>query len=195
MLSCYNADEELYEFDIDYAKFPRCTYAYRKKWTVCSNSERISTFRNPAKNSSWDYKTVILTEEFNRLFEEYGINKGSELKSQMLDCAQKNGSAFCKEFVKLLALCLQLRNSMSDKEADIDYLISPVKNSEDKFYDSREYDRDGAVLPRDADANGAYNIARKALWAVNNLKRTDDEQLKKADISVKNAEWLEFAQR
>ena len=44
-------------------------------------------------------------------------------------------------------------------------------------------------------ANGAYNIARKALWAINVLKDTPDEMLNNAKLSITNAEWLEYTQR
>ena len=90
----------------------------------------------------------------------------------------------------LLSLTLQMRNSIS-KNVDVDYLISPVKNSNGEFYDSRNYDITSS-LPCDADSNGAYNIARKGLWAINQIKQADDET--KANISIKNSEWLQYAQ-
>ena len=49
-------------------------------------------------------------------------------------------------------------------------------------------------LPLDADANGAYNIARKGLWIIRKLQVTPKEDLMKAKIAVTNAEWLDFAQ-
>ena len=50
-------------------------------------------------------------------------------------------------------------------------------------------------MPCDADANGAYNIARKGLWAIDVLKNTDDNQLSRANLAISNAQWLEFAQK
>ena len=57
--------------------------------------------------------------------------------------------------MQLMKLLLQLRNSMINSE--IDYMLSPVSEN-GVFYDSRSC---GSNLPIDADANGAYNIARK----------------------------------
>ena len=85
-----------------------------------------------------------------------------------------------------------MRNSITG--TDEDYLISPVRGSDGTFYYSRNYD-DSSPLPANADANGAYNIARKALWAINVLKNTEDDQIMKAKISISNKEWLEFVQR
>lgn len=84
-----------------------------------------------------------------------------------------------------------MRNSVTNN-VDIDYLISPVKDSNGVFYDSRKADKS---LPENADANGAYNIARKAMWAISVLKNTDEESLKNANLSMKNADWLEYTQK
>ena len=47
-------------------------------------------------------------------------------------------------------------------------------------------------LPVDADANGAYNIARKGLIAANKLK--DGLEPKEA-FAISNQIWLNFAQQ
>ena len=73
--------------------------------------------------------------------------------------------------------------------ADIDYLISPVADDNGIFYDSRSCD---PSLPANADANGAYNIARKGLWILKQIKETVD--LKKLKLTISNKEWLRFAQ-
>ena len=89
-----------------------------------------------------------------------------------------------------------MRNSITGSTLpENDYLISPVANDRGEFYDSRNYKGTNAALPCDADANGAYNIARKALWAINVLKSTPDDMLNKANLSITNAEWLEYTQK
>ena len=51
-------------------------------------------------------------------------------------------------------------------------------------------------LPIDADANGAYNIARKGLMLINQIKETSDEDIlnNKVKFNITNKEWLKFAQ-
>ena len=73
---------------------------------------------------------------------------------------------------------MQLRNSKS-KDAEIDYIISPVRDENGEFFDSRRFmDCEGTSrLPHNADANGAYNIARKTLYAIDVIKATDDRDL------------------
>lgn len=48
--------------------------------------------------------------------------------------------------------------------------------------------------PQDGDANGAYNIARKGLMIINNLKNTDDVTNNEL-LKISKKEWLEFAQK
>lgn len=185
----YNNEENIFEFLLDYKKFPKTNADYQKIWTVCTNGERIKTFRNKEKNNNWDNKTVILTDEFKDLFRKFNIDYSrDDLKEQIL---QQNEKEFFERFLKNLSLTLQMRNSITGNQ-DIDYLISPVKNSDGVFFDSRNYEKWDA-LPCDADANGAYNIARKALWAINQLKQSED--VSTAKLSITQKEWLEYAQK
>lgn len=184
----YNSDDDLFEFDLDYTKFEKCNADYKKQWTVSTNGDRIKNFRNSAKNNEWDNQTVVLTDEFKSLFEQFGIDYHDNLKSQILE---QNSKDFFEQLMRLISLTLQMRNSITGN-VDVDYLISPVRNSKGEFYDSRNY-KPSDILSCDADANGAYNIARKALWAINQLKQSDD--VSKAKLSISKKEWLEYAQK
>lgn len=189
----YNANTDMFEFYIDYGKFPRCNSDFKKSWTVCTNSSRILTFRNKEKNNMWDNKRIVLTDEFKSLFNEFGIDYKGNLKNSILSISNAD---FYRRLIKLLSLTLQMRNSITGSTLpEDDYLISPVANKSGEFYDSRNYKGTNAALPCDADANGAYNIARKALWAINVLKDTPDDMLNKAKLSITNAEWLEYTQK
>lgn len=186
----YNEAEDMFEFAIDYDRFPRCNADFRKKWTICTNGSRIKTFRNPEKNNEWDNKTVCLTAKFKELFDEYGVDYNGDIKAAVLRISNRD---FCYRLIGLIQLTLQMRNSITGStNPEDDFLISPVRNSSGGFYDSRKCD---ASLPTDADANGAYNIARKGLWAINVLKNTADDKLDKADLSITKAKWLGFAQK
>ena len=185
---CFNEKDNYFEFFFNYNDFLRGTTDYRKEWTVCTFGERIKNYRNPEKNSEWDSVTINLTDEFIKLFDEFSVDYHSEnLKELIISNEQK---AFFEKLLHLLALTLQMRNSIPN--SDIDYLISPVKNKNGVFYDSRKFTNESA-LPADADANGAYNIARKGLWAIDQIK--DAEDISTVKLSISNAEWLRFAQK
>lgn len=181
----YSENENLFEFEIDYSKFERCSVSYVQKWTVCSNGERVINIRN-FENNIWESKTIILTDEFKALFNNFNIDfRSSDLKENILAQCSKD---FFKKFLQIFSYMLQMRNSITG--TDIDYLLSPVKNKNGKFFDSRTA---GSNFPQNADANGAYNIARKALWVVEQIKKSND--IKDVDILIKNADWLELAQK
>lgn len=190
----YNKSEDYFEFDLDYSKFPRAGISYRKKWIICTNGERIINKRDKNKNNQWVSVTINLTEEFKNLFERFDVDYcNKDIKSQITLLTNKD---FCESFMRLMSATLQMRNSETGN-VDVDYLISPIRQSNGKFYDSRDYlsENEQCKLPENADANGAYNIARKALWAIDVLKNTEDEELKNANLSIKNVDWLEFVQK
>ena len=184
----YNQNEDMFEFLVDYRKFPRTEADYRKEWKLYSNGKRIKTFRNPSKNSEWDSEEVELTKEFKNLFEKYHISyTDGDLREAL--CLQED-KQFYVDFIGLLKLILQMRNSITGK-TDVDYLISPVKGTDGTFYISGTNEK----LPMDADANGAYNIARKALWAIEQFKESDMDNISKTKIAISNKAWLEYAQK
>ena len=81
-----------------------------------------------------------------------------------------------------------MRNSIAGAETD--YLISPIADNRGIFYDSRSCPDS---LPKNADANGAYNIARKGLMLIDQIKKSND--LKKVKFNITNKSWLDFAQK
>ena len=76
---------------------------------------------------------------------------------------------FFIEFVSLFKLVLQMRNSWTG--TDVDYLVSPVCDENCVFYDSRKVDN---TLPQNADANGAYNIARKGMLLLDKIEPVEN---------------------
>ena len=180
----YNQAKDWFEFAIDYDKFTAKAEGTRTKWTLCTYGTRIETKRNPKQNNMFVSEEFELTSKFKALFEKYNIDANGNLMEHI--CSQGD-AIFFKELLHLLHLTLQMRNSITGTE--VDYLISPVMNANGEFYDSRTC---GKNLPVNADANGAYNIARKGLWAIEQIKQADD--LTKLKLAISNKEWMRFAQ-
>ncbi len=180
----YNAKEDIFEFEFDYTKFSDKSFGIRKDWTVCTYGERIWTFKNSEINNNWDSKEIKLTKNFKELFEKYSVDL-SDIKSNIQKQTDKK---FFDSLIWLFKLTLQMRNSVSN--TDIDYILSPVKDKNGNFFDSR---KNISFLPKDADANGAYNIARKGLMLIRQIKEAKDlNKLKLAPIT--NAQWLSYVQ-
>ncbi len=117
---------------------------------------------------------IDINEKLKDLFYEIDIN--NNINNQILDKDLK----FYKSLVYYFNLVLQLRNS--DSKNNIDYLICPSCNfhSIDWFQDF-EYN---------ADANWAYNIARKWIITLDRINK----KLEKPDLYISDFEWNNFTQ-
>lgn len=181
----YNDEKGWFELSFDYNDFNSKAEGTRTRWTLCTHGERILTFRNPDKNNEWDSMTINLNERYQWLFSRYDIDVHSNLKEAI--CCQTE-KEFFEELLRCFKLTLQMRNSKTG--TNIDYMISPVADENGHFYDSRLCDDS---LPKDADANGAYNIARKGLMLISQIKKAAD--LDKLKFDITNKSWLNFAQQ
>lgn len=174
----YNKDKDWFEFSFDYNIFTKKAEGTKTQWTICTYGDRI-------EYEGKEYKRIKLTEAFKQLFDEYKIDINSDLQKSICTSDNKN---FFEKLLHLLRLTLQMRNSRSN--TDEDYIISPVMNSKGEFYDSRKASDN---LPKDADANGAYNIARKGLMLLQQMQQM--QSLEKPKYDLTNKAWLQFAQQ
>ena len=182
----FNEQEGYFEFEFDYSKFTARAHGVVDRWTVCSYGERIITFRNQEKNSSYESKEVRPTDELRDLLQKYSINlNASDLRAAMCEMDEK---AFYEEFLRIYKHIVQMRNSVTG--TDIDYMVSPVRNSKGVFFDTRI---GNTTWPLDADANGAYNIARKGRMLIDKIQASQEG--KKVNLAISNAEWLNYAQQ
>ena len=181
----YNSKENFVEFVCDYSKFTQRGSETREKWTICTCGERLWTHRSPEHNNEFITERVNLTEAFISLFRSKNIDITGNIKEYLSESEDKH---LLSECLHLFKLTLQMRNSVSNGLED--YIISPVKDEQGDFYDSRKCDKH---LPTNADANGAYNIARKGLMLCQQIQGSDD--VKAVDYKIKNKDWLRFAQR
>jgi len=165
-----------FKFDIDFARWNNRYGESRTKWTLTSYGKRIETYRDPERNNQWCSDEIDLTEEFNKILNIDGTLKMKDVKTY-------------KRFMQLFRLMLQIRNSVVG--TDTDYMISPVVGKIGINFDSREVEKKlPEILPKDADANGAYNIARKGLMVVENIINGIHEPTK-----IGNADYLAYVQK
>lgn len=184
----YDSKENCFVFGFDYGKI--CDNAdFKKIWEVYTKGERLVYYKTERKNIS-----INPTEELKSIFDDFGINWNSEdnfIDSVHTIQAEKSNAKFFDTLLRMFNATLQMRNSIPNTE--IDYLISPVKSADGTFFDSREELKKGkkAKLPIDADANGAYHIALKGLYLLQN----DFNRDKKGVIqNISNVDWFKFVQ-
>lgn len=177
----YNEEKDWFEFEFDYDKFTQKAHGTRTKWILCTHGKRLRFLRNSTRVQ----EVVVLTDEFKKILGEAGIDIHVNLKEAICNL---EGKKYLEPLMQFMKLLLQLRNSKVG--TDEDYILSPVADENGIFYDSRSC---GDQLPENADANGAYNIARKGLMMIEQIKEAKDLDNLKFDIS--NKAWLNFAQQ
>lgn len=178
----YNATDDYFEFAFDYSNFPTQAEGAQTKWIVCSHGEKFSN----AKQNHMRDEEIDPTKQLKALFQEHSIvyEDGTDLRASILSVEEVS---FYKQLITIFKRILQMRNYTQDGKED--YIISPVKNAKGYFYHSAEADD---ALPRDADANGAYNIAKKGLWIIEQLKNA--ENLSNVELTMTKQQWLTYAQ-
>ena len=198
----FDQQSNSFVFTFDYKNFDGKAKEEMKqtRWSVYSKDKRIVYYPKTKV-----YGDVQPTEELKALFETSGIDykSGNPILDSIMSIGAdlKDGAKPSKEIAdfwdRLLyyfKLILQMRNS--NARSGEDYIISPVMAADGTFFDSREEIKkgEGAKLPIDADANGAYHIALKGLSLINKINLAKDEELKKFDMKLSNADWFKFAQ-
>ncbi|MFA4851778.1 MAG: type V CRISPR-associated protein Cas12a/Cpf1 [Bacteroidales bacterium] len=177
----YNANKNYFEFEFDYNNFTAKAEGSITKWTVCTvGDERY--YYVPSDKST---PKINITEKLKELLkaENIAFENGKNLIPTIL----KTESKFLVKLTKYLSITLALRYSHSADGRD--FILSPVADENGKFYHSETADE---TLPKDADANGAYHIALKGLWCLQQINKSDD--LKKLKLAISNKEWLQFVQ-
>lgn len=169
--------------DFSGKKFTQKVNAPNVEWTLTTQGPRI---KKSNTQKGMEYLPIDnLTGKFHELFVTKDIDLDGDIRAQIIG---KDDAELYQQLIGLFKLMMQMRNS-DDKGND--YIISPVVNPfSGKQYNSDDYkEMEVASLPKDADANGAYNIARKGLMALSLLKDG------KKSIFVGKKEWLEEAQK
>ncbi|MDR2346165.1 MAG: type V CRISPR-associated protein Cas12a/Cpf1 [Planctomycetaceae bacterium] len=185
----YNNTKNYFEFVVDdYRKFNVRAEDTRLNWIICTNGDRIRRFKNSKINNQWDYETISLTDKLTGLLKEFFNDYETEIKNLKESILKQTEKSFFEQLLYLFKLTLQMRNNIPNE--NVDYILSPIADIDGEFFDSR---KGKFNLPDNADANGAYNIARKGLWVIDQIKNSDN--LKKINLAISNKEWLKYAQK
>ncbi|MBR2230802.1 MAG: type V CRISPR-associated protein Cas12a/Cpf1 [Prevotella sp.] len=161
----------LFYFTFDYSKeaFFKVRKDYTNRWTLSSHGTRIVGKNKEPKG---------LTKEFELFFEDANLPL-DEVSVQTVSSLDESKLQALWGLFKLL---LKMRNSNDEQ----DYIISPVAS--DKPFITGE---ENSLRIKDADANGAYNIALKGLyWLYYDFPTDENGYLK----YIKDEDWFRFIQ-
>ncbi len=176
----YEPSQDCFAFTFDYRKFPTTRTMFRTQWTIYTRGERILYSKKERR-----YETIKPTLLLKDSLALCGIGLEGELKDRIVA-----DDALVKTAYRVFELTLRMRNSDGTR----DYIISPVIDN-NTFYCSDDWEGETASLPVDADANGAYNIARKGLLLLNKCKEQyDPESGEVGNVKLTNEDWFKFVQ-
>jgi len=185
----FNGTDNYFEFDFDYNDFTGKAEDTKTLWTVCTQGNERYSWNNRLNKGAGTIEKINVTESLQLLLDEKKIPYAGG-NNLINDINEQESAEFFKKLTKLLSITLCLRHSNGQSGAsEKDYILSPVKNGDGLFFNSNETDNS---LPKDADANGAYHIALKGLWALQQINHSED--MRKINLAITNKEWLQFVQ-
>lgn len=188
---CFNVQEGYFEFEFSYDNFQTVCDSPKANWTVCSHETTVPIVKYKQGTAATD-EVININQSLKDLFSEYDIDyrNGINLQEIILEVDEVN---FFKRLLFLFEVLTRIRYYTTSGAVDIvDCIVSPVKNEEGYFFDSRDCSND---LPKDGDANGAYNIALKGLQMIQEqIEKSSKDYLKIAYPKKPNEQWLRFVQ-
>ena len=168
-----------------------------KTWRMYSGKDGVSLprFINEKKlqedKNLWIPVEVDIVEILNQLFHCFDKNKSllEQIKDgkELNKLCNRNETAW-ESLIFAINMIQQIRNN-GCTEQDENFLYSPVRNENGVHFDTRK--QDNTKYPADADANGAYNIARKGIIMHEHILQWRKEGSKKGDVDlfVSDEEW------
>ena len=143
----------------------------------------------------------ILDQVFAKFDKEKSFKTQIENGVELQKCEKRNETAW-QSLRYALNMIQQIRNSGIKKEDD-NFLYSPVRmrNENGEHFDTRNHENNGDLcVIVDADANGAYNIARKGLimdahikhWINNGRQKISDKKdeiISNLNLFISDREW------
>lgn len=175
-----------------------------KTWTLWSgkNGKSLERYRSRRGKDKNEYivDPYFPKEMLDQLFKNFDKQKSllvqlrnGEASLSKID--DKNTAWESLRFV--INLVQQIRNSGDAAKGQNDnFLLSPVRNEHGEHFDSRNYQKQkNPNLPKDADANGAYNIARKGIVMYEHIKqwvKDGKQKFEKStdlDLFISDKEW------
>ena len=176
----FSTGDNAFMFSLDYRKFETSKTDHKNKWTVYTNGERIKYSKNKGTH------TVDPTKKIKDALSSSGIEYAGagNIRDKILSAGSDNLiDAVYYSFLD----AKQMRNSDGNK----DYILSPVKNRKGEFFITDPGRED---IPKDSDANGAYNIALKGELLLRMIAEKYDPE-KKTDIpKMEHLAWFKFMQ-
>ncbi|MEY5042470.1 MAG: hypothetical protein RLZZ414_2034 [Bacteroidota bacterium] len=174
----------------------------QKTWTLWSGKNGKSLERYRAKRGKDKNEFIIEAIDLKTLLDQLFVNfdKSKSLKKQIeegKELPKINEHTAWETLRFVIDTIQQIRNSGDVSKGQSDnFLLSPARDEQGNHFDSRLYEKqENPKLPKDADANGAYNIARKGIVMYNHIHQWVKDGKPKfekgtdLDLFISDKEW------
>ncbi len=145
-------------------------------WRATTRGKRVLTnWRGQRKEIDPTGKIEELLEKYDS-GSDYKRKEGEDLLPWLIrECDDPDLEEILRVFETLMLIRYKDPKETDDRRKD--YILSPILAPDSSLFSGRnfdsrnnDFDRCGCKLPKDADANGAYNIALKALYLLEGAK-------------------------
>lgn len=179
----YSAEQDAFEFKFDYRNFKTHQKDYQNRWSVYSTREAYQ-HKMDKKIGRFVAELVNPTAAIKKAVASVGLNlkDGFDLLDLIKTVKAENSTA---KFFSSIFYAFKLSTALRHRSGTVDKIISPVMNDQGKFFVSGV--PGDKVLPLDGDANGAFHIALKGLYLLQN-------GIKDKKLAISTEDWLNFAQ-
>lgn len=178
-----------------------------RTWRLYSgkNGEALPRFQNRKQllqdKNIWVSESINVVEILDKLFVDFDKSKSFKLQIEQgveLKKIEGKSETAWQSLRYALDLIQQIRNSGEKNSIDDNFLYSPVRNINGEHFDTRNHEGNGDLSKIvDADANGAYNIARKGLimdahikhWIESGSPAKKGEKSPDLDLFISDKEW------
>ncbi len=178
-----------------------------RTWRLYSgkNGEPLPRFQNRKQllqdKNIWVPESINVVEILDKLFVDFDKSKSFKLQIEQgveLNKIEGKSERAWQSLRYALDLIQQIRNSGEKNSIDDNFLYSPVRNINGEHFDTRNHEGNGDLSKIvDADANGAYNIARKGLimdahirhWIESGRPAKKGEKSPDLDLFISDKEW------
>ena len=180
------------------------TQLKKRTWTVCSCVTRSrykkaqeSQTEEQKQNTSSEqigkrgkHEIFFVTDKIKETLQNNGIDftKNKDIQALLITKNARSDASFQYSMLYCFNAIMSMRVTDDDKEKgskENDFILSPVE----PFFDSRTAP---SSFPKNGDANGAYNIARKGICILQKINAADD--VSKVSPGISKQDWQNYAQ-
>lgn len=180
----YNAKDDVFEFTVpESAIFKLPKDVEDREVTICTYGERVlNTYDKTGYGTPVD-EVHLLTQEMMKILQDAGIKVSGDISKAI---AEQGRLTFYKQVASILNLAMRPTSLYSAQRVKELRIHGCVRAADGSFYDSRFAPDD---MPKDGDTMAAWNVARKCLLILEQIRGTDDLFPR---LSRNNIDWFDM---